>query len=80
MADAKRCDRCGGYYNLYERKIPGKDFDCLGKASGFRLIDQRNRQSQGKDICPSCMEEFIKWWEEGKHGENDKKEIGQVSE
>ena len=80
MADAKKCDRCGMYYDNYERNICENDFDGLEKASGLRLIDQRNRQSGANDMCPSCMEKFIKWWEEGKHGENDKKEIGQISE
>lgn len=60
MANAKKCDRCGKYYDEY-----GEDMDVMGNlpigdVNGIALVsDEYNRLSL--DICPMCMIQFVDW-------------------
>lgn len=65
MANAKKCDRCGSYYDSYNDKSNAK------KINGIMLIniDSNNRYfSHGPyDLCPACSDELMKWF--GKENE-----------
>ena len=54
MSEAKKCDRCGNFYDIYETD---------NHTAGFRFLDKwHNRSSQTiYDLCPDCMEELTKW-------------------
>ena len=59
MAIAKKCDRCGLYYDEYNNKNNAE------KINGINLliIDSDNRYfSHGpRDLCPACSNELMKW-------------------
>lgn len=54
MSEAKKCDRCGNFYDIYETD---------NHTAGFRFVDKRyNLSSQTiYDLCPDCMGELINW-------------------
>lgn len=49
MADAKKCDRCGEFYN----NEPRPSFIIIKNTYSFPCID----------LCPKCIEELKKWLE-----------------
>lgn len=55
MANALKCDRCGSY------------FDYIPDANNFIAFGHKDivigRNFPVKDICPNCMELFMKWFE-----------------
>ena len=60
MAIARRCDRCGSYYD------PHNDENNAEKINSIKLIninDTDNRYfSYGPyDLCPACSNELMKW-------------------
>lgn len=63
MADAKKCDRCGGYYE--ERETDA--FEELTKALKSMVYPESKsyRISKIFDFCPACEKSFEKWWKEG---------------
>lgn len=57
MANAKKCDRCGKYYDKNDRKM------WLYNASP----DARN----ALDLCDECVTELKKWFDESKDKNNE---------
>ena len=47
MADAKKCDRCGAYYEF--------------KNDFIRICDEKGYSMGSYDLCPSCMNELKKF-------------------
>ena len=60
MANAKKCDRCGSYYDSYNDKNNAE------KINGIMLIniDSNNRyfSHEPYDLCPVCSDELMKWF------------------
>lgn len=60
MANAKKCDRCGKFYEKYTKKL--KDGSIVNGiiviGSGFPVTDENF-----EDLCPECMKELEKWME-----------------
>lgn len=52
MSDAKKCDRCGKFYDIYEP---------VDNAAGFRFVNKGGRLQETYDLCPNCMAELIHW-------------------
>lgn len=54
---AKKCDRCGKYYDHYK---DNKNFNSLRK---FSCSSLENYTAQGYyiDLCKECRDEFIEW-------------------
>lgn len=53
MSDAKKCDRCGKFYDIYEP---------VDNAAGFYFANNVGSSLQPLyDLCPDCMEELINW-------------------
>ena len=57
MADARKCDLCGKFYDAYNTKNDSK------KVSGLILanVDAKGRYFEhgGIDCCPECMNEIM---------------------
>lgn len=71
MADAKKCDRCGGYYTPF---VPsGNPLEMLAvslsEVSGFRV----EAVAPNCDLCPDCKKSFERWFDM-KEGDTDGKE------
>ena len=59
---ARKCDRCGSFYNHYE-KIIDKRIHCANSIRFiFSKVDDSAFNSQKRfDLCPSCMKQLIKF-------------------
>lgn len=59
---AKKCDRCGGYYDCYHGKFNG----LMRRVNGIILADINDNSkayNESKDIelCPNCLNDFQSW-------------------
>lgn len=53
MSDARKCDRCGRFYDIYGQ---------ANNAVGFRFVNKwGGRLQEIYDLCPDCMEELKDW-------------------
>lgn len=53
MANAKKCDRCGKFYDIHE----SNDY-----AVGIRFVDELGGPLRMvSDLCPDCMAKLINW-------------------
>lgn len=53
MSDAKKCNRCGKFYDIYGQ---------ANNAVGFRFVNRCDAPLQPiYDLCPDCMEELKNW-------------------
>ena len=68
MANALKCDRCNGYFDY---SPDAKNFIAFGHKD---IVVGRNFPV--KDICPTCMEAFMDWFE---NPDNRKPEDGLVN-
>lgn len=59
MAKAKKCDRCGSYYQL-DRE--------MGVFTNLAESDEFCKRFKSYDLCPSCRDAFKDWV---KGGEQD---------
>lgn len=55
MSNAKKCDRCGKFYDFYEglEYIPNQNL--------FNCITLYGEKSKIFDLCPSCMKSLFDW-------------------
>lgn len=58
MANAKKCDRCGKYYDVYNGTDTG-----MNETNGVASV-KGNKHVKLYDLCPECNTEFKKWIEE----------------
>lgn len=68
MAKARKCDRCGKFYDIYT--INGLQDD-LAKISTI-TTGNLNSNNISRDLCPECMNEFIEWYKKGQEQEDEK--------
>lgn len=62
MSDAKKCDRCGGFYTLH---IENEE----DNIAGISLLDKYDRVQQSLDLCQECRKKLMRWLE--KKGEKN---------
>lgn len=81
MATARKCDRCGCFYEPYSIWSGGSErASRSGKPSSiiFTLTDENNTKycvsaysdipetgTRTKDLCSECMDELLAWWKRG---------------
>jgi hypothetical protein len=61
MSNAKKCDRCGKLYELYDGCKVQKGGHSYNKVAFLRSW---NDPCKEYDLCPECMELLIKWMKE----------------
>lgn len=66
MADAKKCDRCGKYYDDYHGVVfseaaPSNKYDRMNLV---RADDYEGRYKRF-DLCPDCMKALISFIKQG---------------
>lgn len=82
--NARKCDRCGEFYEPYSVWNGGSGSAFRQKKpSGimFVLTDESNAQwcqaeykgipetgKKTRGLCPKCMDELLAWWADGKDG------------
>lgn len=47
MSKAKKCDKCGAFYEPYQTNII--------------ILTEKSLTRDGLDLCPDCMDTFKKW-------------------
>lgn len=62
MAEAKKCDRCGQFYDFYS-KIVTID-RCNHKVNGFRYTFGNSNIIVNKDLCPDCLQKLFEFMNE----------------
>lgn len=65
MASAKKCDRCGEYFdfNNYITVPLETDPDYNNSKKKLNItVDQPYGSNIPVDLCPKCVEEFATWW------------------
>lgn len=63
--DAKKCDRCGAYYdNEKEHARESAFFDQIYKINSFMPLGSNTRKKF--DFCPDCRKAFVEFMEGGK--------------
>lgn len=60
MAAAKKCDRCGTFYDSYTTKLDGSEVNGIKL---IRITDQGTYFSVGKctDLCKTCLHMLHEW-------------------
>ena len=72
MAIAKKCDRCGSFYDRYEKQTKVMDSSTTYTINGASFVyfnTENIATSRVKfDLCPTCLDELIDFmnieWEE----------------
>lgn len=59
MAKARKCDRCGAYYDPYEMRMGTHPVDYVYCGHN----DYCGGSGKSIDLCPNCMSELIAWLE-----------------
>lgn len=64
--NAKKCDRCGAFYERYTREAQPSDSDKIKKLlslkrNGFMITQDTGYCSENIDLCPECFEKLLKW-------------------
>ena len=66
--NAKKCDRCGKYYDLYEMDIPERYKDRMNGKMNFVALHGKDIErcdgmptgsSRPIDLCPDCMDGLL---------------------
>lgn len=61
---AKRCDRCGCFY-LGNEKFRHEQTNFMLESVRFIFYGRTNSNSEEYELCDSCQEELINWFESG---------------
>lgn len=65
MANAKKCDRCGEYFDFNNYIMVPLETDPDYNNSKKKLVITVDRPYDSDifvDLCPKCVEEFTIWW------------------
>ena len=68
MAEARKCDRCHGFYELSAEDQKNHDYPYDMKGSYIKILvldryGERENSTRWYDLCPKCMELLDKWLE-----------------
>ena len=68
MAEARKCDRCHGFYELSAEDQKNRDYPYDLKGSYIKILvldryGEREESTRWYDLCPKCMELLDKWLE-----------------
>ena len=65
MATARKCDRCGNYYDnntKYNSISPYTGYICGLTTLQSRGFDYDKETCLTYDLCDKCLESFYNWW------------------
>ncbi|MBO7712378.1 MAG: hypothetical protein J6S85_02720 [Methanobrevibacter sp.] len=62
MAEAKKCDRCGGFY-IEEMRFPHR---VIVEYPAVSLLRERYA-SRVFDVCPDCLKQLNEWFDNLKY-------------
>ena len=64
--NAKKCDRCGAFYERYAREAKPSDSAKIKnllklKRNGLMITEDIGYCSENINLCPECFEELLQW-------------------
>ena len=65
MATARKCDRCGNYYDKNTKYSTGSYYNnyiCGLFTLKSRGFDYEQEENIRYDLCDKCLESFYNWW------------------
>lgn len=63
MSNAKRCDRCGKYYELNPKNLPGTKTGPKYSVTYYKQLNTLGVEVESFDLCPDCAEQLVYWAE-----------------
>ena len=63
MANAKKCDRCGKFFEPYVTDLSGYTVNGISAIRRFNSATSYDTRITF-DLCPECMDGFVKWLNE----------------
>ena len=60
MAEAKKCDRCGGFYDHYKMDIKRRNIN-LSADGTVKIQECLSIRTEVFDLCPDCFENLIRF-------------------
>ena len=63
MSKAKRCDRCGKYYDLIPENLPGTKTGPKYSITYYKSLGSMGAEVQAFDLCPECARQLTDWAE-----------------
>lgn len=63
MSDAKQCNRCGKYYELIPKNLPGTKTGPKYSVNYFKQLGNLASEIKSFDLCPECAQQFAEWVE-----------------
>ena len=63
MSKAKRCDRCGKYYDLIPENLPGTKTGPKYSITYYKSLGSMGAEVQAFDLCPECARQLTEWAE-----------------
>jgi hypothetical protein len=63
MSKAKRCDRCGKYYDLIPENLPGTKTGPKYSIQYFNPLGNMGAAVEAFDLCPECARQLTEWAE-----------------
>lgn len=63
MSDAKRCNRCGGYYDLIPENLPGTKTGPKYSVNYYKKLGNLATEVKSFDLCPECAQQLTNWAE-----------------
>lgn len=65
MALARKCDRCGAFYDRYNENKSHNIEDANSIAFVFRYGNDTYNICKHFDLCPKCKDKLVEWILEG---------------
>lgn len=68
MSEARKCDRCHGYFELSAEDQKNRDYPYYMKGAYVKIMlfdryGEREDSTRWFDLCPNCIEMLDKWLE-----------------
>lgn len=68
MSEARKCDRCHGFYELPKEDQKNRDYPYYMKGAYVKIMlfdryGEREESTRWYDLCPKCVESLDKWLE-----------------
>ena len=70
MASAKKCDRCGNYYDANTKYSRNMRYICGLSTLKSRGFGYESVQGVEYDLCDECLDSFYDWLKGEKKAEN----------
>lgn len=63
MSKALKCNRCGKYYDLIPKNLPGTKTGPKYSVNYYKQLGNMGAEVKSFDLCPECAEQLTYWAE-----------------